>query len=55
VPGFNAEIRFDQGIKKTLDNILSEPELQREDQEYNEWCDRVIDALERAAQEIKKG
>jgi nucleoside-diphosphate-sugar epimerase len=54
VPGFSAQIRFDQGIKETIDNFLAHPELQKEDKEYDEWCDKVIEALERAAREIKK-
>lgn len=46
VPGFNPNIRFEQGIKITLDNILSKKELQVEDKEFDEWCDKVIDTLE---------
>ena len=55
VPGFVAEIRFDQGIKETVDYILAHPELQVEDEKFDDWCDRVIDALEKAAQSIKAG
>ena len=54
VPGFNAEIRFDQGVKEAIDNILAHPELQIEDKEFDEWCDKVINALKRAEQEIKE-
>jgi nucleoside-diphosphate-sugar epimerase len=55
VPGFNAEIRFDQGVKECIDNILKHPELQKEDPEFDKWCDNVIEALESAkAQIIKK-
>jgi len=31
-----------------LDNVLSHPELQVEDPEFDEWCDKVIDVLEKA-------
>ena len=55
VPGFNAGIRFDQGIKQTIEFFLANPEYQRKDKEFDEWCDKVIGALERTAQEIKKG
>jgi nucleoside-diphosphate-sugar epimerase len=48
VPGFNAEIRFDQGIKECIENILKHPELQLEDPEFDIWCDKVIDVLENA-------
>ncbi len=42
VPGFNATVRFDQGIKIILDNVLSHPELQIEDPEFDTWCDRIV-------------
>ncbi len=52
VPGFAPSIRFEQGIKKVLDNVLAHPELQREDPEFDAWCDRVIEALENAKKNI---
>lgn len=48
VPDFVATTRLDMGIKLAIDNILSKPELQVEDPEFDEWCDKVIDALEAA-------
>ncbi|EPR12816.1 SDR family oxidoreductase [Ruminiclostridium papyrosolvens] len=42
VPGFNATVRFDQGVRLVLENILSHPELQTEDKEFDDWCDKVI-------------
>jgi len=42
VPGFNAEIRFDQGIKNTIDYILKNPKLQLIDDEFDIWCDKLI-------------
>ena len=44
-PGFNANIRADEGIKMTIAHILRHRELQREDKEFDEWCDRVIGKL----------
>ncbi|MBK5201960.1 MAG: SDR family oxidoreductase, partial [Spirochaetaceae bacterium] len=41
VPSFNAEIRFDQGIKECVENILKHPKLQLEDPEFDIWCDNV--------------
>jgi len=41
VPGFNANIRFDQGIKNTIDYILKNPELQIIDEEFDSWCDKL--------------
>ena len=47
VPDMKTSVRFDQGIRITLDYILSHPEeCQREDPEFDAWCDRVIAALE---------
>jgi hypothetical protein len=45
VPGFYAKIRADEGLKMTVDNVLKNPELQREDPEFDEWCDSVIAAV----------
>ncbi|AEY65962.1 SDR family oxidoreductase [Clostridium sp. BNL1100] len=42
VPGFNATVRFDQGARFVLENILSHPELQTEDKEFDDWCDTII-------------
>lgn len=48
VPDFCATTRFDQGIRKTIENVLAHPELQEEDSEFDEWCDKVVAALEQA-------
>lgn len=48
VPGYVATTRFDQGIRQTIDYILAHPEQQREDPEFDAWCDRVISTLESA-------
>lgn len=45
VPGFNAAVRFDQGIKMSLDYVLSHPECQVEDQEFDQWCDKLISSI----------
>lgn len=53
VPDMRTEVRFDQGVRIALDYILSHPdECQTEDPEFDEWCDKVIDALERAKEGI---
>lgn len=44
VPGFAATIRFDQGVRSTLDFVLSHPECQTPDLEFDAWCDKVIAA-----------
>ena len=47
-PGFCAAVRVDEGLKKTVANVLSNPLLQKEDPEFDEWCDRVIAAVQNA-------
>jgi len=53
VPGFEATIRFDQGIRTTIQHVLTHPELQMEDPEFDQWCDRLITALEQAKKEMR--
>ena len=48
VPGFLPKVRFEQGVRDTIANILAHPELQLEDPEFDQWCDRVIEAQEQA-------
>ncbi|RIV18167.1 NAD-dependent epimerase/dehydratase family protein [Alicyclobacillaceae bacterium I2511] len=52
VPQFVATVRVDQGIKQTIEFILEHPEYQKEDREFDVWCDKVIEALEGAAKFI---
>lgn len=52
VPEFKPTVHFEDGIRKTLENVLSKKELQIEDPEFDEWCDRVIEVLEKAKKEI---
>jgi hypothetical protein len=47
-PDFCAKVRVDEGIKKTVANVLVNPDLQREDPEFDQWCDKIINALETA-------
>ena len=47
------QVRFDQGVRIALDYILSHPEeCQKEDPEFDDWCDRVIAAVEKSKTEI---
>lgn len=54
VPEFVATTRLDQGIKKTINYILEHPEYQKEDPEFDAWCDKVIGALDAAIASIKE-
>ena len=50
VPGFAPSIRFEEGVRRCLDYILSHPECQVEDPEFDTWCDRIIEALDKTAE-----
>ena len=50
VPGFQATVRVEQGLKETIQYILAHKELQIIDEEFDAWCDKVIEKME----EIKK-
>jgi nucleoside-diphosphate-sugar epimerase len=53
VPGFTARVRFDRGIRETIEYILAHGELQIEDPDFDAWCDRVIAAREKAIREVR--
>ncbi len=48
VPGFTATMRFDQGVRLCIDYLLSHPELQVADDEFDLFCDRIIAAQNEA-------
>lgn len=48
VPDFVATKRADQGIAETIAYVLSHPECQTEDPEFDAYCDRVIDEVKKA-------
>jgi hypothetical protein len=48
VPDMRTNVRFDQGVRIALDYVLSHPERQIPDPEFDEWCDKVIEAIEGA-------
>lgn len=52
VPGFQATVRFEEGVRRCVKYILAHPELQQEEPEFDAWCDRVIQALEEAKTKI---
>ena len=52
VPDMKTNVSFDTGVRIALDYVLSHPECQIEDKEFDEWCDRVIDALEESKKKI---
>ena len=54
VPGFQATTRFHEGVRRCVDYLLSHPELQVEDEEFDAWCDQVIAAQEQAKAAFNK-
>lgn len=53
VPGFRPHIRFEQGVRRALDYVMSHPECQIADPEFDEWCDKVIEAQKEAAEKVR--
>ncbi len=54
VPGFTATTRFDQGVKECVEYILSHQENQVEDVIFDDWCDKVIEVVNKSIDEIKQ-
>ncbi len=48
VPDFVTKVSFAEGCRKAVKHILAHPELQVEDEQFDNWCDKVINALEEA-------
>lgn len=54
VPGFTPTVRFEDGIRMTINYIMEHPEYQVEDEEFDKWCDKIIDTLEKAKAAFKE-
>ncbi len=48
VPEFCPKISFSEGVRISLEYVLSHPECQVKDPEFDTWCDKVINSLEEA-------
>ncbi|MBP5275987.1 MAG: SDR family oxidoreductase [Lachnospiraceae bacterium] len=46
VPTMQTNVPFSIGVRQSLDYVLSHPECQVEDPEFDAWCDKVINSLE---------
>ena len=46
VPQMTTTVPFHDGVRIALDYVMSHPECQIEDKEFDDWCDKVISALE---------
>ncbi len=53
VPEFTAAIRLKDGLKRTVDYVLSHEECHKPDPDFDQWCDRVIEAQERAKKTMR--
>ncbi len=53
VPSFEPKLTMAQGLRRAVRSVLNTPEYQREDPEFDAWCDKVI-AARRAALELLK-
>lgn len=53
VPGFQATIRAEEGIRRSVQYALAHPECQVEDPEFDAWCDRIVDKMEQLKQELQ--
>jgi len=52
VPGFTATVRFDQGVRRTLQYIYSHPECQKPDPEFDAWTDEILEWYGRIAEKL---
>jgi nucleoside-diphosphate-sugar epimerase len=52
VPDMKTAVPFHVGACKSLNYMLSHPECQKEDPDFDAYCDRVIAALEKAKAEV---
>ena len=46
VPQMSTTVPFHDGVRIALDYVMSHPECQIEDKEFDDWCDKVISVLE---------
>ena len=53
VPEMTTTVPYHIGVRIALDYVLSHPEeCQKEDPEFDAWCDKVIDVIENAKKEM---
>ena len=52
VPDMKTTVPFHAGVQKALRYIAEHPECQREDPDFDAYCDKVISALEKAKGEV---
>lgn len=53
LPGFNEQIKMKEGIHYTVKNVLKNNDLQKEDLEFDMWCDCVIGNYEKIIEMVR--
>lgn len=54
VPDFRPQVPFRDGIRTSLQFLLSHPEYQEEDPVFENWCDALVESLTLTAAKLKK-
>lgn len=52
VPQMQTTVPFNKGVRIALDYVMSHPECQIEDPDFDAWCDKVIAALEKSKEDL---
>ncbi len=52
VPEFCTRVPFAKGVRQTIEYVLSHPECQTEDPDFDSWCDKVIAAQDKALESV---
>ena len=51
-PDMRTTVPFHRGVRIALEYMLAHPECRKEDEEFDAWCDRVIEVLEEGKKRI---
>ena len=52
VPDFSAEVTAREGIRRTVEYVVSHPECRHDNEKFDKWCDAVIAAMEKMKKEF---
>lgn len=52
VPQYLPSVSFREGVQRTINYILTHPDCQQLDPEFDAWCDKVIESLEEAKKKL---
>ena len=45
-------MRFDQGVRQTLDYVMHHLECQPADEQFDKWCDQLVEIMGEAERRI---